>query len=114
MIAHAVLHSIEQCCANIVTHVLYTHCRELVDRIDTDGNKGLSVEEMVDWMVRIEKAQTTKSLRNHFRETDRNSNGYVTLTEFAHTMANTGETIPLVLVPAVVHQVSHTSYSASG
>ena len=66
-------------------------CSELVDRIDTDGNSGLSVGEMVDWMVRLEKDQKTGGLRDHFRETDRNSNGYVTLTEFAHTMATTGE-----------------------
>lgn len=67
------------------------HHRRLVERIDTDGNKGLSVEEMVDWMVKTEKTKKTKSLRNYFREADRNSNGYVTLTEFAHTMSDTSE-----------------------
>lgn len=71
------------------------HCvidlRELVERIDKDGNSGLSVEEMADWILRLERDQQTKGLRNHFREADRNNNGFVTLTEFAHTMGNVGE-----------------------
>ena len=62
-----------------------------MQRIDTDGNSGLSVEEMVEWMVRLERDQQTQGLRDHFREADRNSNGFVTLTEFAHTMGNAGE-----------------------
>lgn len=65
--------------------------RQLVENIDTDGSNGLSVGEMVEWMIRLERADTMKDLRNHFREADRNNNGYVTLTEFAHTMASMGE-----------------------
>ena len=74
-----------------IKYVVSVFARELVERIDTDGSKGLSVEEMVEWMVRLEKAQKTESLRSNFRETDRNDNGYVTLTEFAHTMAKNSE-----------------------
>lgn len=65
--------------------------RELVERIDTDGNSGISVEEMVEWMMRLEKAHKTKDLRDFFRESDRNNNGFVTLAEFAHTMRKFGE-----------------------
>ena len=46
---------------------------------------------MADWMVRLEREQQTKGLQNHFREADRNNNGFVTLTEFAHTMGNMGK-----------------------
>lgn len=58
---------------------------------DSDGSQGLSKVEMVEWMMRLEKAETMKGLRNHFREADRDNNGYVTLLEFAHTMAAVGE-----------------------
>lgn len=66
-----------------------------MERIDADGNSGISVEEMVEWMVRLEKAHKTKDLRDHFRESDRNNNGFVTLAEFAHTIQKLGEHIAL-------------------
>lgn len=59
--------------------------------IDSDGNSGITVEEMVEWMMRLEKAQKTNNLRDFFRETDRNDNGFITLAEFAHTIQKAGE-----------------------
>ena len=61
-----------------------------MEEIDTDGSEGLSVMEMVEWMVRLERDDSLQGLRSHFREADRNSNGYVTLAEFAHTMGTIG------------------------
>lgn len=62
-----------------------------MERIDRDSSNGLSVEEMVHWMVRMERAQTKSGLRNQFRENDRNSDGYVTLTEFARSVSTSGK-----------------------
>lgn len=62
-----------------------------MEHIDTDGNSGITVEEMVEWMMRLEKAHKRRNLRDFFRETDRNSNGFVTLAEFAHTIQKVGE-----------------------
>ena len=69
-----------------------------MDHIDTDGNSGLSVGEMVDWMVRLETAQRTRGLRDNFREADRNNNGFVTLAEFAHTLSIAGENTMSVIL----------------
>ena len=70
--------------------------RELVTRIDANGNEQLSASEMVEWMVRLEKAHKTQDLQDVFREADRNSNGFVTLAEFARTMSLEGELVRLV------------------
>ena len=59
--------------------------------IDSDGSQGLSLQEMAEWMMRLEKTEAMKGLHRDFHEADRNHNGYVTLAEFAHTMANFGE-----------------------
>ena len=69
-----------------------------MENIDRDGSEGLSVEEMVEWMVRLERAETMRGLRTNFKETDRNGNGHVTLTEFAHTVASFGECVCCVCV----------------
>ena len=72
--------------------------RELVEHIDTDSNSGITVEEMVEWMMRLEKAHKTKNLRGFFRETDRNDNGFITLAEFAHTIKRAGELHKCVII----------------
>ena len=84
-------------------------CRQLVQNVDTDGSNGVSVSEMVEWMVRLEKAETLKGLQNQFREADRNSNGYVTLTEFAHTMASIGESSWVLVWCTLVTGMYHNS-----
>ena len=65
-------------------------CRKLLKRVDRDGSRGMSLEEMVHWMVRMERADSQLGVRHHFIESDRNADGYVTLMEFARTAGTAG------------------------
>lgn len=62
-----------------------------MSRIDADGSGRLSPDELVDWMVKVEREYQARDMGSKWEQADRDEDGYVTLEEYAQTISVGGE-----------------------
>jgi len=62
-----------------------------VSRIDADGSGRLSPDELVEWMVRVEREHQARDVGNRWEQADKDEDGFVTLEEYAQTISVGGE-----------------------